>query len=139
MMTIETLSEFSRDRCGSLCAFLVPANVLTALATLYFLYRGRSGARTLVTVSLGLFFATVMYLHIVTWLAIGVVMAPTFVLFALASVCLVLQLGAVLAGPTLARSLRSAATSASGLINRVQESDRAARDDVRRARSHAAH
>lgn len=116
-MDINTLSEFSRGYCGSICAFLVPANVLTTATTLYLLYRGRSLSGILPVASIGLVFATAMFLHIATWLAIGVIMAPTFILFGLGLTCGAINLTAILDSRRFDRFLRSGLTTASRLVN----------------------
>jgi hypothetical protein len=75
MIDYNALFEFSRSHCISICAFLVPANLLTTANTL------------------------------ITWFLIGVVMPPTFVLLFLGSVCLLANLWAVLARKSMARLL----------------------------------
>jgi len=66
MIDFNTLAEFSRNYCVSICAFLVPANLVTTVLTVLFLYFG-----------------------------IGVVMAPTFILFGLGLTCFVINLQAI--------------------------------------------
>ena len=46
-----------------------------------------------------------MVLHVMTWLIIGVVMAPTFILLGLGSVCLATNLWAIFGRESLARLL----------------------------------
>ncbi len=41
MIDFNTLAEFSRNYCVSICAFLVPANLVTTVLTVLFLYFGR--------------------------------------------------------------------------------------------------
>ncbi|NCR40424.1 MAG: hypothetical protein GPJ21_11455 [Microcystis aeruginosa W13-11] len=95
MIDFNTLAEFSRHYCVSICAFLVPANLVTTLLTVLFLYFGRPTRQILPIASLALLFAVTMFLHVATWLMIGVVMAPTFILFGLGLTCFVINFQAI--------------------------------------------
>lgn len=95
MIDFNALAEFSRNYCVSICAFLVPANLITTVLTLLCLYFGRPTRQILPIASLALLFALTMFLHIGTWLIIGVVMAPTFILFGLGLTCFVINLKAI--------------------------------------------
>jgi hypothetical protein len=96
MLDLNSLAEFSRANCVSLCAFLVPANlvatiftmVLTALRRPTYQIRGSAGVASLL--------ALVMVLHVYTWFAVGIVMAPTYILLSLALSCLLTNIGAML-------------------------------------------
>jgi hypothetical protein len=90
MIDFNTLAEFSRNYCVSICAFLVPANLVTTVLTLLFLYFGRPTRQVFPIASLALLFALTMFLHVATWLMIGVVMSPTFILFGLGLTCFVI-------------------------------------------------
>lgn len=94
-MDLNALAEFSRNYCVSICAFLVPANLVTTVLTLLGLYLARPTRQIFATASLALLFAVIMFLHIGTWLIIGVVMAPTFILFGLGLTCFVINLKAI--------------------------------------------
>lgn len=88
---IDWIFEFSRTHCVAICGFLVPANLLATLQTMIFTPwpRFRPWAPLMVTVAS--FYALVMVFHVFTWFAIGVVMAPTFILLFLAAVCLTIN------------------------------------------------
>ncbi|WP_287129002.1 hypothetical protein [Candidatus Cyanaurora vandensis] len=103
--------EFSHHYCVEICAFLVPANVLTTGLVLWAV--GRGSVWTQMLVRLGSVWALVMLLHVATWLWIGVVMVPTFVLLGLAGVCLGLNLWAALHRQSLKLGLRA-------LLNRTK-------------------
>jgi hypothetical protein len=96
MFDYTALFEFSRNHCVAICAFLVPANLLTTLGTLVLSARNRPLRQIFAVAAIALFWAGLMVLHVMTWFLIGVVMAPTFVLLGLGSVCLVINLWAVL-------------------------------------------
>ncbi|NCR58290.1 MAG: hypothetical protein GPJ01_11050 [Microcystis aeruginosa LL13-06] len=95
MIDFNTLAEFSRNYCISICAFLVPANLVTTVLTVLFLYFGRPTRQIFPIASLALLFAVTMFLHVSTWLMIGVVMAPTFILFGLGLTCFVINFQAI--------------------------------------------
>lgn len=95
MIDFNVLAEFSRNYCVSICAFLVPANLIATILTLFCLYFGRPTRQILPIASLALLFAVTMFLHIGTWLIIGVVMAPTFILFGLGLTCFVINFKAI--------------------------------------------
>jgi hypothetical protein len=88
---IDWIFEFSRTHCLAICGFLVPANLLATLQTMIFTpwLRFRPWVPLMVTVAS--FYAWVMVFHVFTWFAIGVVMAPTFILLFLATVCLTIN------------------------------------------------
>ncbi len=72
------LCEFSRNNCVALCAFLVPANLLAASTTLLLRIMGRGAISVLSASAVGGLLAVAMFLHVATWLIIGVVMPATF-------------------------------------------------------------
>ncbi len=87
-----TVSDFSRQHCLGICAFLVPANLI-ATATLLVLHFGDFRRLWQMAVSLlAAPLALVMILHVYTWFAVGVVAGPTFILLALACLCLGLNI-----------------------------------------------
>ncbi len=96
MLEFNSLAEFSRANCVSICTFLVPANLLATLLTMIFAALRRPSYQVLQAAIAACFFAVVMVLHVYTWFAIGVVRAPTFILLWLAITCLLCNLGAVL-------------------------------------------
>jgi hypothetical protein len=108
MLDINPLLEFSRTHCIAICAVLVPANLIATTSTLFAVGRRRSPHQIWQLTAIASLFALVMVLHVMTWLMIGVVMAPTYILFALGSVCLLTN-GWAIAHPA----------SLAGLLNRV--------------------
>jgi hypothetical protein len=86
------LFDFSRNHCITICAFLVPANLLLTLYTLYLVVRLQPSVQIYLPAFAASLFALVLLLHDFTWFSIGVVMAPTYILFALACVCLSLNM-----------------------------------------------
>ncbi|GAC1457814.1 MAG: hypothetical protein NVS2B14_02620 [Chamaesiphon sp.] len=99
MFDFNTLAEFSRTNCITLCAFLVPANLLATLLTVIFTTLRRPQSQVWQTAVMATIFALVMELHVFSWFLIGVVMAPTYILLLLGSTCLSINLWA-LAHPT---------------------------------------
>lgn len=88
-MQINLIFEFSRQHCIAICAVLVPLNLLFTSQTLFLTLQERSPR---LAVSLGCTSAVIMILHVYSWLAIGVVMPPTYILLGLGSFCLVTNL-----------------------------------------------
>lgn len=88
MLDFNSLFELSRYHCVAICAFLVPANLLTTLHTLIRVGLRHYDHRLNVSITLAIAFALLMVLHVATWLMVGVVMIPTFVLLLLGVVCL---------------------------------------------------
>ncbi|WP_448561727.1 hypothetical protein [Trichothermofontia sp.] len=82
------LADFSRSHCLSICAFLVPANLLTSSVILGLVGWRGEGWLVRVTVGFSSVWASLMLLHVLSWFTIGVVQIPTFVLCGLALVCL---------------------------------------------------
>ncbi|MDM9381395.1 hypothetical protein QUB80_11845 [Chlorogloeopsis sp. ULAP01] len=96
MLDFHSLSEFSRVNCVSICAFLVPANLLATILTMIFAALRRPSHQVWQAAGVACLFALVMVLHVYSWFAIGVVMAPTYILLWLAITCLFCNLGAIL-------------------------------------------
>lgn len=88
MIELEPIFEFSRLNCVAICAFLVPANLLTTIATLVLAATGQSLLKMRFTVAIAASFALTLYLHISTWFIIGVITPVTFILFGLGTTCL---------------------------------------------------
>jgi hypothetical protein len=95
MFDLHTMAEFSRTHCVSICAFLVPANLVATVVTMIFTALRRPQTRVWQAASVAGFFASIMILHVFTWLSIGVVMAPTYILLGLASTCLLTNLAMI--------------------------------------------
>ncbi len=96
MLDFQTLSEFSRANCVSICAFLVPANLLATVTTITLALLRRPIYQIWTSVGIASFFALVMVMHVYTWFIIGVVMLPTYILLLLAMTCLLANLGVLL-------------------------------------------
>ncbi|WP_068815316.1 hypothetical protein [Phormidesmis priestleyi] len=105
MFDFTPLFEFSRSHCVEICAFLVPANLLATLRTVILTGLRRPSAQIWVATTIATFFAGFMVLHVMTWFMVGVVMAPTFILLGLGSVCLFVNLWAIFGRGSLARLL----------------------------------
>lgn len=102
----DLICEFSRTHCIAICAFLVPANLLATLQTLIFMGLGTQKLQIRVMAAIASFYATVMILHVVSWFLVGVVMAPTYILLALASLCLSVNVWAIAHSPRVIPLLR---------------------------------
>lgn len=109
MFDLTAAADFSRQHCVGICAALVPANLLATLQTLIFAGLGRPRWQRSSIAGMALVYATLMVLHVWSWFAIGVVMAPTFILLALALVCAGLNGWAIAAPLSLRYVLRSGA------------------------------
>ncbi len=105
MLDFTPLFEFSRSHCVEICAFLVPANLLATLRTVILTGLRRPFAQIWVATTIATFFAGLMVLHVMTWFFVGVVMAPTFILLGLGSICLLVNLWAIFGRESLARLL----------------------------------
>jgi hypothetical protein len=91
MFDLALLPELSRQYCVAICAFLVPANLLATLQTLAMtVLQNRSWLRQTVAIA-GIGYAGLMVLHVFSWLSIGVIQAPTFILLSLGTVCFILN------------------------------------------------
>ncbi|MEM9922661.1 MAG: hypothetical protein AAF915_02715 [Cyanobacteria bacterium P01_D01_bin.50] len=96
MLDFNTITEFSRNHCVTICAFLVPANLISTLSTMVLAALHRPLSQVLRSAGVAAFFAVAMMLHVYTWFAIGVVQLPTYILLWLAITCLFTNLGAIL-------------------------------------------
>ncbi|HIK14705.1 MAG TPA: hypothetical protein IGS53_05350 [Leptolyngbyaceae cyanobacterium M33_DOE_097] len=95
MLSMNFLFDFSRNHCGVICAFLVPANLLFTLGTVSLAIQLRPLSQVYLSAIAATFFALTLLLHDFTWFSIGVVMPPTYILFTLACVCLSLNIWAI--------------------------------------------
>lgn len=96
MLDFNTLAEFSRTNCVTICAFLVPAILLATLLTIVLTVLGRPQHQVWQAAGIASIFAFVMVLHVYTWFVVGVVMPPTYILLCLAIACLLTNLVAIL-------------------------------------------
>lgn len=96
MFDFNFLAEFSRAYCIGICAFLIPANLVTTSLTITFTLLRYPAVQVWQVAGIASIFALLMILHVFTWFMIGVVMAPTYILLGLGSICLFVNLGAIL-------------------------------------------
>jgi hypothetical protein len=89
---VNALFEFSRTHCVAICAALVPMNLLATLQTMIFAGIGRPIAQVHLMAKISSLYALLLLLHVLTWLAIGVIMAPTYILTFLGCLCLLINL-----------------------------------------------
>ncbi|MEA5535519.1 hypothetical protein [Crocosphaera sp. XPORK-15E] len=95
MFDIISLGEFSRNNCVGICAFLVPTNLLATLLSLIFVVIKPSRFKLITSVIIGISLALILSLHVASWWIVGVIQAPTFILLALSTVCLGLNIWAI--------------------------------------------
>ncbi|EKQ68049.1 hypothetical protein OsccyDRAFT_2558 [Leptolyngbyaceae cyanobacterium JSC-12] len=95
MLDLNSLLAFSHTHCVAICAALVPLNLLLTLLTLIFVGMGRPKAQVWQSTGWAIAVAVLMLLHVCTWLMVGVVRIPSFVLFTLAICCLSLNVWAL--------------------------------------------
>lgn len=96
MLDFHTLAEFSRINCVGICAFLVPANLITTILTIIMTVLRRPIYQVQPIVGIASVFALAMVLHVYTWFVVGIVMAPTYILLSLAITCLLMNIGAMI-------------------------------------------
>lgn len=95
MLDFNTVTEFSHTYCIAICAFLVPANLLTTLQTAILTGLNRPRIQVWASVVVASLWATAMIFHVFTWFAIGVVMPPTYILLVMAITCLTINVWAI--------------------------------------------
>lgn len=108
------LFHLSHTYCVAICAALVPLNVLATLQTLILVGLQRSIPSIRRSTCLAIAFALLMIMHVLTWLLSGVVMAPTYILLSLASICFLCNLWAIVYRHHLSQFLRLLWTVALG-------------------------
>ncbi|OKH36855.1 hypothetical protein NIES2119_15655 [[Phormidium ambiguum] IAM M-71] len=106
MLHFHQLCEFSRFNCVAICAFLVPANLLATLQTMILVGLNRPLVQLVPAITMAIMLAILMILHVFTWFMIGVVMLPTYILLSLGSLCLTINLWAVLNRTNMRQLLR---------------------------------
>lgn len=102
---IDWIFAFSHTHCLAICGFLVPANLLATLQTMIFTPWPRFRSQVNIVVTVASLYALLMVFHVFTWFAVGVVMAPTFILLFLACVCLTINGWAIAHPASLSRLL----------------------------------
>ena len=95
MFDFNTLAELSRTHCIIICAFLVPANLLTTSLTIILAVLHRPQSQVWKAAAISSIPALVMVYHVFSWFMVGVVMVPTYVLLCLGTSCLLTNLAAV--------------------------------------------
>jgi hypothetical protein len=105
MLNLNPLLNFSHTHCISICAILVPANLLATLQTLLLVGFCRPRGQVQRMTGIASLCALLMVLHVVSWLVIGVVMVPTYVLLGLGSTCLGINVWAIAQPSSLERLL----------------------------------
>ena len=88
MLELSSIVEFSHVHCIGICAVLVPVSLLLTNITVLLVAFERSTRTIRLSVAIAILPAIALLLHVATWWAIGVVMLPTFILPALATICL---------------------------------------------------
>lgn len=88
MLSPNLLLDFSHCHCVGICASLVPINILATALTVFQVSRNHSPGPIKASISIASIAAGLLALHDLSWLIIGVVMAPTYILFTIAVVCL---------------------------------------------------
>ncbi|NMG20624.1 hypothetical protein [Brasilonema bromeliae] len=88
MLDFNTLTAFSSTYCIGICAFLIPANLISTLSTIILTLLSRPAIQIWQSAGIASFFALLMILHVFAWFMMGVVMAPTYILLVLGSICL---------------------------------------------------
>ena len=106
MFDFQNLGEFSRLNCVTICAFLVPANLLATLQTMILVGLNRPLVQLVPAMTMATMLAVLMILHVFTWFIIGVVMLPTYILLSLGSICLTINFWALFNRTSMRQLLR---------------------------------
>lgn len=73
MLDLQPLFEFSRQNCVAICSFLVPAILLTTIATLVLVATGQSLTKMRWSRGMASVLAIALFLHVSTWFMIGII------------------------------------------------------------------
>lgn len=95
MFDFNTLADFSRANCISICAFLIPANLIASLLAIIPIVLPRPPVKVWKAAGIGSIFAVLMLYHVFTWFMIGIVMVPTYILLCLGTICLFTNIVAI--------------------------------------------
>ena len=95
-MFLEPIFEFSRHNCVAICAFLVPANLITTIVTLILVATEQSLSKVYWSRAIASVLAATLFLHVSTWFIIGVITPVSFILFGLGTTCLLVNILAVI-------------------------------------------
>jgi len=121
MLDFNTLTEFSHTYCIGICAFLVPANLLTTLQTAILTGLNRPRIQVWASVAVASLWATAMIFHVFSWFAIGVVMPPTYILLAMGITCLTINIWAVGHPATMLQLIRVVVSAFRGRFGRKKD------------------
>lgn len=115
MLDFNLIADFSYSHCIAICAFLVPMNLLATVQTMIFTGCGRGQGQVRLAAIVASLYALILVFHVFTWFVIGVIMAPTYILLVLGSVCLGINGWAIAHSLTMQRTLRLVAATLIGL------------------------
>ena len=121
MIDFNTVTEFSHTYCIAICAFLVPANLLTTLQTAILTGLNRPRMQIWASVVVASLWATAMIFHVFTWFAIGVVMPPTYILLVMAITCLTINVWAIAHPASMMQLIRVAVSVVRGGFRRKKD------------------
>jgi hypothetical protein len=89
---LEPIFQYSRNNCVAICAFLVPANLLTTTQTSILLLLRRSCFQVRFSAMVAVILALTLFLHVATWFIMGVITPVTFILAGLGTSCIITNL-----------------------------------------------
>lgn len=121
MLDFNTVTEFSHTYCIAICAFLVPANLLTTLQTAILTGLNRPRIQVWASVVVASLWATAMIFHVFSWFAIGVVMPPTYILLVMAITCLTINVWAIAHPASMMQLIRVAVSVVRGAFRRKKD------------------
>jgi len=121
MIDFNTVTEFSHTYCIAICAFLVPANLLTTLQTAILTGLNRPRMQVWASVVVASLWATAMIFHVFTWFAIGVVMPPTYILLVMGITCLTINVWAIAHPASMMQLIRVAVSVVRGSLRRKKD------------------
>ncbi|MEG4344648.1 hypothetical protein QUB70_15320 [Microcoleus sp. A003_D6] len=121
MLDFNTVTEFSYTYCIGICAFLVPANLLTTLQTAILTGLNRPRIQVWASAVVASIWATAMIFHVFTWFAIGVVMPPTYILLVMGITCLTINVWAIAHPASMMQLIRVAVSVVSGAFRKKKD------------------
>ncbi|MEG4023644.1 MULTISPECIES: hypothetical protein [unclassified Microcoleus] len=121
MIDFNTVIEFSHTHCIAICAFLVPANLLTTLQTVILTGINRPRMQIWASVMVASLWATAMIFHVFSWFAIGVVMPPTYILLVMGITCLTINVWAIAHPASMMQLIRVAVSVFTGAFRRKKD------------------
>jgi len=121
MIDFNTVTEFSHTYCIAICAFLVPANLLTTLLTVILTGLNRPRMQIWASVVVASLWATAMIFHVFSWFAIGVVMPPTYILLVMGITCLTINVWAIAHPASMMQLIRVAVSVVRGALQRKKD------------------